>query len=72
MSKQQSDNKQTAQDSQFESYICLLCGYIYHEKDGCPAEGIPAGTRFEDLPEDWQCPDCGATKQDFQPYSYES
>ena len=33
---------------------------------GSPAQGIPAGTKWEDLPEDWECPDCGAEKEDFK------
>lgn len=43
-----------------------MCGYTYDEKTGWPAEGIPAGTRWEDVPEDWICPDCGASKSDFR------
>lgn len=46
-------------------YVCSLCGYVYDEAEGIPEEGIPAGTKFEDLPEDWVCPVCGATKDDF-------
>ncbi len=46
-------------------YICDICGLIYDEKSGLPDEGIPPGTRFEDIPDDWVCPDCGATKDAF-------
>ena len=46
-------------------YMCLLCGYIYDEALGDPAEGIPAGTLWDDIPPNWRCPDCGATKTDF-------
>ena len=42
-----------------------MCGWIYDEELGAPDEGIPPGTRWEDVPEDWICPDCGASKQDF-------
>lgn len=50
----------------FESYICVLCGYIYHEAEGCPEDGIPPGTRWEDVPMNWSCPECGARKEDFE------
>ena len=47
-------------------FICVICGFIYDEALGLPAEGIPAGTRFEDLPPNWTCPDCSARKEDFE------
>jgi rubredoxin len=47
-------------------YICLLCGFIYDEAEGWPEEGIPAGTAWDDVPMNWQCPECGATKMDFE------
>ena len=45
---------------------CVNCGWIYDEALGLPDEGIAPGTRFEDLPEDWACPVCGASKDQFQ------
>ncbi|MEA3393864.1 MAG: FAD-dependent oxidoreductase [Pseudomonadota bacterium] len=53
----------------FEQYICNACGYIYNEADGDPDSGLPAGTRFADIPDDWACPLCGVTKADFAPYT---
>lgn len=50
-------------------YICHACGYIYDEETGDPDGGLAAGTRFEDIPDDWACPLCGVTKADFEPYS---
>lgn len=47
-------------------YACELCGYEYNPKTGDPENGIIPGTDFEDLPEDWVCPLCGATKEDFE------
>lgn len=47
---------------------CVLCDFSYDEKRGLPEEGISAGTRWEDIPETWTCPDCGASKSDFQPH----
>ncbi|AEC52520.1 rubredoxin [Pyrococcus sp. NA2] len=45
---------------------CTICGYIYDEDEGDPDSGIPPGTKFEDLPEDWVCPLCGAPKDMFE------
>ncbi len=47
-------------------YLCVICGFIYDEAIGVPADGIPPGTRFEDLPLNWTCADCGARKEDFE------
>jgi len=47
-------------------YVCSICGFAYDPEVGDPAAGIPPGTKFENLPEDWRCPRCGAKKQDFQ------
>ena len=46
-------------------YICDVCGYVYDSADGDPDNGVKAGTAFDDLPEDWVCPLCGASKDDF-------
>lgn len=48
------------------SYQCLVCDYIYNPADGDPDGGIAPGTPFEDIPDDWVCPVCGAEKSDFQ------
>ena len=50
-------------------YECLVCGHIYDPAVGDEDNGIPAGTNFEDLPEDWVCPVCGAQKSDFKEHS---
>jgi rubredoxin len=49
-----------------KKYMCLICGYIYDEAAGAPDEGIPPGTRWEDVPPNWTCPECGARKEDFE------
>lgn len=49
-------------------YLCEPCGYIYDEAKGDPDGGIPPGTKFADIPDDWVCPVCGATKADFIGY----
>jgi rubredoxin len=51
---------------EYKSWMCLICGYIYHEETGVPDDGIPPGTRLEDVPINWTCPDCGARKDDFE------
>ena len=50
-----------------KKYKCILCGYIYDPKVGDPSNGVAAGTAFEDIPDDWTCPDCGAPKDQFEP-----
>ncbi len=47
-------------------YVCELCGWEYDEEVGSPDNGIEPGTSFEDLPEDFVCPLCGAGKEDFE------
>jgi rubredoxin len=47
-------------------WMCVVCGFIYDETAGLPEEGIAAGTRWQDVPDTWTCPDCGATKDDFE------
>ena len=47
-------------------YVCALCGYEYNPRTGDPDNGIPEGTEFEDLPDDFVCPLCGASKEDFE------
>ena len=49
-----------------KTYMCVICGYIYDEAKGAPDEGIAPGTRWEDIPINWQCPECGAGKEDFE------
>jgi rubredoxin len=49
-----------------KKYVCNVCGYVYNPADGDSDSGIPAGTPFEDLPEDWVCPVCGAGKDAFE------
>ena len=52
-------------EKNMKKYACNLCGWVYDEAEGLPSEGIPAGTKFEDLPEDFVCPLCGAGKEEF-------
>ncbi len=50
-----------------KKYVCNMCGYIYDPDEGDPDSDIEPGTAFEDLPEDWVCPVCGAEKDEFEP-----
>lgn len=50
----------------YKKYICVICGFIYDEAQGWPEDGIIAGTFWEDVAENWFCPDCGASKEDFE------
>ncbi|NLM49461.1 MAG: rubredoxin [Clostridiaceae bacterium] len=47
-------------------YECTVCGYVYNPEEGDEAGGIAPGTKFEDLPDDWVCPLCGAGKDSFE------
>lgn len=49
----------------WRTWVCVVCGYIYDEAVGSPAEGIAPGTRWADVPDWWTCPDCGVGKADF-------
>ena len=51
--------------STMKKYVCDVCGYIYDPAVGDPGNGIPAGTAFESLPDDWVCPECGVGKEEF-------
>ena len=52
----------------YRKYQCGTCGFIYDEAEGLASEGFPPGTRFEDIPDTWCCPDCGMSKDQFEPY----
>ena len=49
-----------------KKYVCQLCGYVYDESLGEPDNGIAPGTKFEELPDDYECPLCGAGKEEFE------
>lgn len=49
-----------------KKYLCVVCGFVYDPERGLPEEGIAPGTPFEELPDDWVCPECGMTKADFE------
>lgn len=60
-------NSEKEEDSlKMEKYRCIICDYIYDPKAGDPDHGVSPGTRFEDLPADWVCPECGAPQDQFE------
>ncbi len=50
-----------------KKYKCLMCGYIYDPQIGDTDNGVEPGTAFENLPDDWVCPECGVGKDEFEP-----
>ncbi|HOB15407.1 MAG TPA: rubredoxin [Novosphingobium sp.] len=54
-------------EPRYQRYRCTYCSMIYDEELGLPEEGLPPGTRFADIPEDWYCPQCGTEKSGFLP-----
>jgi rubredoxin len=49
-----------------KTWMCLICGWIYDEAAGVPESGIAPGTKWEEIPPNWTCPECGARKEDFE------
>lgn len=52
--------------SSMKSFMCVICGFVYNEADGLPDDGIAPGTKWDDVPPNWVCPECGARKEDFE------
>ena len=61
----------TFKETIMQKYICTVCDYIYDPALGDEDSGIAPGTSFEDIPDDWECPDCGVSKEEFEPYNEE-
>jgi rubredoxin len=49
-----------------DKYVCTVCGYVYDPELGDPDSGVAPGTKWDDVPDDWVCPVCGASKEDFE------
>lgn len=58
--------KKKQEDIKMDKYECSVCGYVYDPEMGDPENNVPPGTPFDKLPDDWQCPVCGASKEEFQ------
>ena len=60
------DNPLEQEEVEMDKYVCTVCGYVYDPAEGDPDNGIKPGTAFDDLPDDWVCPVCGAAKSEFE------
>jgi flavin reductase (DIM6/NTAB) family NADH-FMN oxidoreductase RutF/rubredoxin len=60
------EKKEIKEEMKMEKYVCTVCGYIYDPEKGDPDSGIKPGTPFEEIPDDWVCPICGVTKDNFE------
>ncbi len=63
----QKDRLTSGRSDKMKKYVCDVCGYVYEPENGDPDNGIDPGTAFEDIPDDWTCPVCGADKDQFSP-----
>jgi len=68
-SKKMDDKTSQRREGNMQKYVCDVCGYVYDPDQGDPDNGVEPGTLFEDLPDDWVCPVCGAGKDQFSPES---
>lgn len=59
------DSRDMREEALMKKYQCIVCGFIYDESEGLPSEGLEPGTRWDDVPDDWMCPECGVGKADF-------
>lgn len=60
------DKNKKMEEEKMDKYVCTVCGWIYDPEKGDPDGNIKPGTKFEDIPDDWVCPVCGAAKSDFE------
>lgn len=60
------DKETKKEEEKMDKYVCTVCGYVYDPEKGDPDGGIAPGTKFEDIPDDWVCPVCGVSKNDFK------
>jgi rubredoxin len=60
------DSAAPTAEGEYKVWQCVLCAFVYDEAAGLPEDGIPPGTRWADVPENWGCPDCSAKKSDFE------
>jgi rubredoxin len=59
-------NQLTEKEFKMDKYVCTICGYVYDPEQGDPDNDVAPGTKWEDVPDDWECPVCGAPKDDFE------
>jgi len=63
--KEINKNEEKKEEKNMDKYVCDVCGYVYNPEEGDPDNGVKPGTAFEDIPDDWVCPLCGAPKSEF-------
>ena len=56
----------TIEEGKMNKYVCTVCGYVYEPEQGDPDNDVKPGTKWEDVPDDWVCPVCGASKDEFE------
>lgn len=61
-----SKNQFFVKEGTMDKYVCTVCGYVYDPAQGDPDNDVAPGTKFEDLPDEWACPVCGASKDEFE------
>ena len=66
VSRRHGDQGNSENETRYKVWMCIVCGWIYNEAAGAPEEGLAPGSRWEDVPDDWACPGCGAGKDDFE------
>ena len=54
------------EEQKMKKYVCVVCGYVYDPAEGDPDNGVAAGTKWEDVPEEWLCPLCAVGKEQFE------
>ena len=60
------ESEEIMSDKKMKKFRCLVCGYLYDPAEGDPTKGIPPGTSFDELPDDWTCPICNVGKEEFK------
>jgi rubredoxin len=63
--KRRRETSATSSGGFMDKYVCNVCGYVYDPAEGDPENGVSPGTSFDDVPDDWLCPVCGAPKSEF-------
>ena len=58
--------RRTSRREFVKRWQCIICGFVYDERLGLPDDGISPGTKWDEIPDDWMCPDCGVGKEDFE------
>jgi rubredoxin len=66
LNQQHKPSDHREKEEKMDKYVCTICGYVYDPQAGDPDNDVAPGTKWEDVPEEWTCPICGAAKDDFE------